>query len=165
MDKKKKIIIVAVILAITVGTLVWVFTRPEKIEENSQNENTQTETTQQPDETQIPAQTQAPQSEQEVVQTTAPKAELGCTVMYIYADSDEGKDANLEMMAKIEKDYEGKANFNIMNINDEFIQMTGFAIADETPKLLIMTDGGGFSQIANCSDETVIRQEIDKFVN
>ena len=170
MDKKKKIIIVAVILVITAAALAWVFTRPEKTDNNPQNENNQTETTQpqetqKPEETQTQEESQEPQSEQQTdtTQTTSPKA-AECTVMYIYSDSDNDKDKNLEMMENVKKDYAGKANFNVMNINDEFAQMTGFALPDETPKLIVITEDGGFSQIANCSDETAIRQEIDKFV-
>lgn len=163
MDKKKKIIIVAVILAITAAVLVYAFTRPEK-NQAEQSNNEQVEETKAPEEDSESYVTQPETEKPEEVKV--PEFSGDCTVIYIYSEKDADRDKNLEMVEKLKNDYAEKAEFNVMELNDEFVKMTGFAIEGETPKVIIMPNNGGTSTILpNCTDEAEIRQAIDKSSN
>lgn len=160
--KKKIIAIVAICVLLAAAAVCIILNRSNKKEnmaETVQQEDVQT----------------VPEAEDQVEENTpdttenkentenAEKGEASGTIMYIYSDSDSDK-SGLQVMEKIKAEYEGKAAVNVMNINDEFVQMTGFALPDETPKLILITDNGDFSQLPNCADEQTIRAEIAKII-
>lgn len=161
---KKKIIICVLLVAVTAVALIYSFAGKSGNEENAA-ETAQIEEMQMTEEAAEPTENTENAEIVEEMPAEEAKAENGQagTIMYIYSDSDSDK-SGLEAMEKIKAEYEGRAAVNVMNINDEFVQMTGFALPDETPKLIVITDGGAFSQVPNCADEQTIRAEIGKII-
>lgn len=162
---KKKIIICVLIVAVTAVALIYSFAGKSGNEENAA-ETAQTEEMQMTEEAAEPTEnTENAEIAVEMPTEEEAKAEnsQSGTIIYIYSDSDSDR-TGLEAMEKIKAEYEDRAAVNVMNINDEFVQMTGFALPDETPKLIVITDGGAFSQVPNCADEQTIRAEIGKII-
>lgn len=160
---KKKIIAIVVICVLLAAAVVCIILSRSNKEENTA-ETVQQEAVQTVPEAEEQVKESTPENTENKESTeNVEKGEAAGTIMYIYSDSDSDK-SGLQVMEKIKAEYEGKVAVNVMNINDEFVQMTGFALPDETPKLILITDSGAFSQLPNCADEQTIRAEIAKII-
>ena len=69
------------------------------------------------------------------------------TFMYFVSNSDEGYDATMVMLEELKKEFDGKVNFDIRNIDEEPELVDRFPVKDQTPTLIMLNTKNDISNI------------------
>lgn len=136
MSNKKKIIIIAVIVAVSVFALaVSLLKKDNGVASPSKTNN--------------------------AVQTEDIKAKF----MYYVSEANENKEEALKIVDELKNEYKDEVDFVVINIDTEPEKVYGFALPDETPKLVLIGINNEFSMKSNCADKEVLKQEIENVIN
>lgn len=160
MSNHKKIIIIAVIVVIS--ALALTISGLKKDSSVSMSEQTTTATTE------VSTQKEAIKSEESSSKTETKKTEKSVSssdmkvrFMYYVSEADENKDEALKVVDELKSEYSKIIDFVVINIDKEPEKVYGFALPDETPKLVLIGINGEFSMKNNCADKNVLKQEIE----
>ncbi len=69
------------------------------------------------------------------------------TFMYFVSYSDEGYDATMVILEELKKEYEGRVNFDIRNIDENPELVNNFPVKDNTPTLIMLNTKNDISNI------------------
>lgn len=84
------------------------------------------------------------------------------TFMYFVSNSDEGFDETNAMLESLQKEYEGKVNFSIVNIDENPEAAANFPVKDQTPALIMLNTNNDISAMEfKCSDEQTLTEDIE----
>ena len=139
MSNKKKIIIVIVIVLLSVLALTI-----STLKKNS-------------------SQSELPETS--VSQNTVPSKDVKAKFMYYVSEADQNKEEALKAVDEIKDEYKDKVEFVVINIDKEPEKVYGFALPDETPKLVLIGVNNEFAMKNNCADKKILKQELEKVLN
>ena len=148
MSNKKKIIVVAVIVLISALALVISALKKDGTSMPPQK----------------PAETSTQQNTKES-ENTEPSKDIKAKFMYYVSEVDENKEEALKVVDELKNEYSENVEFIVINIDKEPEKVYGFALPDETPKLVLLGVNSEFAMKSNCADKDVLKQEIEKVLN
>ena len=85
--------------------------------------------------------------------------------MYYVSEGDKNKEEALKVYEELKAEYKDKVDFIVINIDKEPEKVYGFALPDETPKLVLLGMSGEFAMKNNCADKEALKQELEKVLN
>lgn len=84
------------------------------------------------------------------------------TFMYFVSNNDTGFDATSNMIEELKKEYDGRVNFEIINVDDVPEAKENFPVDQHTPALIMLNSKNDISAIEfKCSDKQKLRQYIE----
>ena len=84
------------------------------------------------------------------------------TFMYFVSANDEGYDNTNKVIEELKKEYEGKINFDVRNIDEDKEAAENFSAAGNTPLLIMLNTKNDISAFnPKCSDKDMLKQAIE----
>lgn len=169
MSNKKKIIIVLVIAVVSVLALVisGIKSKNNTKPESAKPQETQTEQKTEEKKEEQKAEEKEEKTEQNSQNTTenAQKSEdIKAKFMFYVSNADEKKEQALKAYEELKKEYQDKADFIVINIDEQPEMVHNFALPDETPKLILIGPDNEFSMKNNCADKEELKNELLKII-
>lgn len=84
------------------------------------------------------------------------------TFMYFVSNSDADFDKTNATVEELKKEYDGKVNFNIVNIDENKEAAENFPVDGNTPMLIMLNTANDISAMSpKCSDKNELTEIID----
>lgn len=84
------------------------------------------------------------------------------TFMYFVSNSDEGYDATMVMIEELKKEFDGRINFDIRNIDEDPELVERFPVKDNTPTLIMLNTKNDISNILfKTKDKDKLKEAIN----
>ncbi len=94
--------------------------------------------------------------------TTETANKVTPTFMYFVSNSDENFDETNAMIEELKGEYDGKVNFDIVNIDENPEAATNFPVKDQTPALIMLNTNNDISAMEfKCSDKATLTEDIE----
>lgn len=101
-------------------------------------------------------------------ETTTEKAmeKVTPTFMYFMSGSDADYETAKSVVSELQTEYEGKVNFDIVNVDEDKEKAANFPVEGNTPMLIMLNTDNDISAISpKCSDKEELKQAIDAALN
>ena len=167
MNKKKKIITIICVIAV-IAVVVCVFTLTRK---NTQNEGSVQETqaigelqkTEEAPASPEAEEVQSQDKEENKGETDKKEEKVYTpTFMYFVSGSDEGFENTNKIIEELKKEYKGKVNFDVRNIDEDKDAGKNFSAEGNTPLLIMLNTKNDISAFnPKCSDKDTLKQAIE----
>ncbi len=96
------------------------------------------------------------------VNVTEQQDEVMPTFMYFVSNSDADFDAANKVVDELKDEYDGKVNFNIINIDENPDAVNSFPVQGQTPMLIMLNTSNDISALSpKCSDKEQLKAAID----
>lgn len=83
------------------------------------------------------------------------------TFMYFVSNSDNGFEATNNMIEELKREYEGRVNFEVINLDDVPEAKENYPVDQQTPALIMLNTHNDISAIEfKCSD----KQKLSKYI-
>ena len=162
----KKVIIGVIAALIVVGAAIFAVNRfADKPTENTEIVQTETENTES-SETEQEVATESTESAESAESTESTEANpdkvSGPTFMYFVSNSDSDFDKTNEMLQELKKEYEGKVNFDIRNVDKTPEDKDNFPVDGNTPMLIMLDKSNDICAFnPKCNDIQTLRESIE----
>ncbi len=84
------------------------------------------------------------------------------TFMYFISNSDENFDETNEIINELKKEYDGKVNFDIVNIDENPEAKDNFPVEGQTPALIMLNTSNDISAFNfKCDDKETLKNAIE----
>lgn len=84
------------------------------------------------------------------------------TFMYFVSNSDEDFDEAQSVVEELQKEYDGKVIFNVINIDENTEAASNFPVQGQTPMLIMLNTSNDISAMnPKCSDKEKLKAAID----
>lgn len=84
------------------------------------------------------------------------------TFMYFVSDKDENKAETEKIVEELKKEYEGKVNFDVRNIDENPEDATNFPVEGNTPALIMLNTSNDICAFEmQCADKDDLKQAIE----
>lgn len=84
------------------------------------------------------------------------------TFMYFVSNSDNGFEATNNMIEELKKEYEGRVNFEVINLDDVPEAKEDYPVDQQTPALIMLNTHNDISAIEfKCSDKQKLSRYIE----
>ncbi len=94
--------------------------------------------------------------------TTETANKVTPTFMYFVSNSDENFDETNAIIEELKGEYDGKVNFDIVNIDENPEAATNFPVKDQTPALIMLNTNNDISAMEfKCSDKATLTEDIE----
>ena len=88
--------------------------------------------------------------------------EVTPTFMYFVSNSDEDFDAAQSAVDELQKEYDGKVVFDVINIDENTEAASNFPVQGQTPMLIMLNTSNDISAMnPKCSDKAELKAAID----
>lgn len=165
MTNKKKILIIAVIILVSALALVVAGLKKNANETSLPSDNpSETPVVSTEEKEQTPEDKKQEKTEGEPKEK-APQNDIKAKFMYYVSEGDKNKEEALKVYEELKAEYKDKVDFIVINIDKEPEKVYGFALPDETPKLVLLGMSGEFAMKNNCADKEALKQELEKVLN
>lgn len=95
-------------------------------------------------------------------QTQEKKEKVTPTFMYFVSGSDADFDKTQGMIEELKKEYDGKINFNIINIDEDSEAAKNFPVLGNTPALIMLNTANDISAMEfQCADKDKLKTDIE----
>lgn len=100
------------------------------------------------------------QEQGDVQETTQEK--VTPTFMYFVSKNDAGHDDTMGMLEELKKEYDGKVNFDIVDIDENIEAAANFPVQGQTPALIMLNTTNDISAMEfQCSDKDTLKTDIE----
>lgn len=178
MDKQQKIIAVtaaAVAAVIAVAVIVTALKNTSKTDNTAVTTNAPVETSAEKSEQKTSAKEEnssaktGKEDKQEsaaagsaVSSETAPEKKVTPTFMYFISASDAEYEKTNAMLDELQKEYEGRINFDIRNIDENPEDKKNFPVDGQTPALIMLNTSNDISGLEfKCNDKETLVKDIE----
>ncbi len=84
------------------------------------------------------------------------------TFMYFVSNGDADFDKTQSMIEELKKEYDGKINFNIINIDEDSEAAKNFPVQGNTPALIMLNTSNDISALEfQCADKDKLKTDIE----
>ncbi len=95
-------------------------------------------------------------------QTQEKKEKVTPTFMYFVSSGDADFDKTQSMIEELKKEYDGKINFNIINIDEDSEAAKNFPVQGNTPALIMLNTSNDISAMEfQCADKDKLKTDIE----